>query len=175
MVLFLCVLLGVIVFLICLFRRITLRFWVQVTGGHICARAQLCLLFGLIRIPAYTEETILSLLKKKWKRKRPKKKVGIGRIIWQARKREGVKLKEFACRGVIGHENDAFISVMAAGAAQSLLTLALRAIFPAGEQQVAFRPAFEQNVFWLYMEGILEIAPTQIIGNLLDAEKTRRR
>ena len=34
--------------------------------------------------------------------------------------------------------------------------------------------SFERNVLWIYMEGILEIVPKQIIGILIRNEKTRR-
>lgn len=177
MVLFLCILVGVATLLACVLWRIAVRFHIQLTGAHFYAHADLCLLFGLIRIPMGVETSIPALLrrteKKKPKARKPQRKRLLHTILWHGRKTGALRLKKFKCCGRIGDADDAFCSVMAAGVAEIVLEL-LRAWFPAHSGSISIAPSFEHSVVWVYLEGILEIVPTQIIGVLIRDEKTRR-
>ena len=177
MVLFLCILAGVIVLSVCLFWRITLRFRVQMMDAHLLACAEIRLLFGLIRIPVGVDTSIAALLRgkrEKEKAKKPRRKSLLRGLLRQGRKTGALRLTELNCRGLIGDADDAFFSVMAAGTIQIALELLLHTRFSPCSCRISIAPSFERNALWIYMEGILEIVPTQIIGILIRNEKARR-
>ena len=177
MVLFLCIFAGVVILAVCLLWRITLRFRVQMMDAHLLARAEIRLLFGLIRIPVGVDTSIAALLRgkrEKEKKKESKRKSLLRGLLRQGRKTGALRLTEFNCRGLVGYADDAFFSVMAAGTMQITLELLLRMwLFPRSAR-ISITPSFERNALWIYMEGILEIVPTQIIGILIRNEKARR-
>ena len=177
MVLFLCIFAGVVILAVCLLWRITLRFRVQMMDAHLLARAEIRLLFGLIRIPVGVDTSIAALLRgkrEKEKAKKPRRKSLLRGLLRQGRKTGALRLTELNCRGLIGDADDAFFSVMAAGTIQIALELLLHTRFSPCSCRISIAPSFERNALWIYMEGILEIVPTQIIGILIRNEKTRR-
>lgn len=177
MVLFLCIFVGVVILAVCLLWRITLRFRVQMMDAHLLARAEICLLFGLIRIPVGVDTSIAALLRgkrEKEKKKESKRKSLLRGLLRQGRKTGALRLTELNCRGLIGDADDAFFSVMAAGTIQIALELLLHTRFSPCSCRISIAPSFERNALWIYMEGILEIVPTQIIGILIRNEKARR-
>lgn len=177
MVLFLCIFAGVVILAVCLLWRITLRFRVQMMDAHLLARAEIRLLFGLIRIPVGVDTSIAALLRgkrEKEKKKESKRKSLLRGLLRQGRKTGALRFSEFNCRGLVGYADDAFFSVMVAGTVQIALELLLRTwLFPRSGC-VSIAPSFDRNALWIYMEGILEIVPTQIIGILIRNEKARR-
>ena len=177
MVLFLCIFAGVIILTVCLLWRITLRFRVQLMDAHLLACAEIRLLFGLIRIPVGVDMSIAALLRgkrEKEKKKKNQRKSLLRGLLRQGRKIGALRFSEFNCRGLVGYADDAFFSVMAAGTMQITLELLLRMwLFPRSGR-ISITPSFERNALWIYMEGILEIVPTQIIGILIRNEKARR-
>ena len=177
MVLFLCIFVGVVILAVCLLWRITLRFRVQMMDAHLLARAEIRLLFGLIRIPVGVDTSIAALLRgkrEKEKKKESKRKSLLRGLLRQGRKTGALRLSEFNCRGLSGGGVDAFFSVMAAGTVQVVLELLLHSRFSPCSCRISIAPSFERNALWIYMEGILEIVPTQIIGILIRNEKARR-
>lgn len=177
MVLFLCILTGVAALLSGLLSRIAIRFRIELTGVQLRASAKLCFFFGMIRIPIETETSLPLLLyrkkkekKRKRKGKKPKQKTAFRELLWHGWKTKALHLVKFTCRGLVGGE-DAFLSVMTAGCIKSVLSLLLRMVSPACKSEVAFRPSFMQSAFWIYMEGILEIVPTEIISVLIKVRK----
>ena len=177
MVLFLCIFVGVVILAVCLLWRITLRFRVQMMDAHILARAEIRLLFVLIRIPVGVDTSIAALLRgkrEKEKKKESKRKSLLRGLLRQGRKTGALRLTELNCRGLIGDADDAFFSVMAAGTIQIALELLLHTRFSPCSCRISIAPSFERNALWIYMEGILEIVPTQIIGILIRNEKARR-
>lgn len=72
MVLFLCIFSGVLALIVCLLWRVKIRFCAELNDTHLYARAKLCLLFGLVKIPMDIDTNIIALLRKS--RKNLKKK-----------------------------------------------------------------------------------------------------
>lgn len=177
MVLFFCVFLGVLLVAAALLWRMKVAFSLVLAGEHVHARAELRILFGLLKIPFEADMRIGELLCGKGRKPRkntPKRNRFLRKILWEGRRTGALALSEFQCRGLVGDASDAFRSVMAAGAVQIALELLLNFLFPLNPARVAIAPSFEQNAIWVYMEGILEIVPTQIIGVLIEHRTTGR-
>lgn len=174
MVLFLCIFSGVLALIVCLLWRVKIHFCAELNDTHLYARAKLCLLFGLVKIPMDIDTNIIALLRKKQKKtekEKPKRKQLLHKLLWNSRKTGTLRLAELNCKGIIGDAGDAFCSVMAAGAVQTALELLLRVCFPSHQGRIAIAPVFDRHAIWIYMEGILEILPTQIIGVLIRVRK----
>lgn len=168
MVLFLSVVFAVL--LACLLWKIKVCFRSQVLDDRLKMQAELRLLFGCIRIPMNAETGIIELIgrkKKRKKRKRPERKRLLHLLLSKGRQNGSMHLSSFICRGLVGNEQDAFLSVMAAGSIQVFFEILTGTLFPGCHTSVKIVPSFDRSSIWIYMEGILEILPTQIIGVMI--------
>jgi len=175
MVLFLCTAV-VVLLLACFLGRIKISFRAELLEAALKLQAELCLLFGLIRIPMKAETGIAALAgrtKKKKKKKRPQRKRLLRLLLSKGRRNGAMRLTSFSCRGLIGNAQDTFLSVMGAGSVQVFFEMALRKMFPSCRAAVRITPSFERNSIWIYMEGILEILPTHIISVMIQRKGER--
>lgn len=159
------------VFLICLLWKIKVLFYAQVQDDFLRIHAELRLLFGVIRIPMDAETGICEMIgrrnKRKKKKKRPERKRFLRLLLSKGRENGALRLSSFTCRGLIGNADDAFLSVMGAGSVQVLFDMLISVLFPGCRSSVNIVPSFERNSIWIYMEGILEILPTQIMNAMI--------
>lgn len=155
--------------LLCL-AKVKLFFSAEVIELKCRLNGEVRLMHGALRIPVCAETSITELAAKavRGERSKGKRRKRLFRLFLEAGKKSGgLRLRQFSCRGAVGNAEDAFLSVMGAGSAQVFLEMLLGAFFPFSEKSVRIMPSFAQSSIWIYMEGIAEMLPLQIIGVMI--------
>ena len=179
MVLFVCVLAGILGMVACMLYHIRISFGIELMNMNLTAHVEIGLLFGLIRIPVTIEMSLFSLFHKIREQQKNSKRIKLKsgqvlQILQHGKKTRTTWFPSFHCRGRIGIADDAFLSVIVAGITQAVFQSAFHIFLQPRSGRISIRPNFESNGIWFYLEGILQIVPTQIIGVLILGAKTRR-
>lgn len=145
------------VFVLCLPIRCRVSvFW---AGEKLCVEIRAMFLLGLIKIVRYSELDILTEIKK---RRRKKRKIRPFELLHHIVEKGYIKYLEIHSR--VGIKDDAFLTVLAVGFIRIFFEK-LTEYLNLTKNTVSFiNPCFSTNVFWIHLEGIVVIFPTQIIG-----------
>ena len=163
----------------CMLYHIRIGFGIELVNMNLTAHVEIYLLFGLIRIPVTIEMSLFSLFHKIREQQKNSKRIKLKsgqvlQILQHGKKTRTNWFPSFHCRGRIGIAADAFLSVIVAGITQAVFQSAFHIFLQPRSGRIYIRPNFERNGIWFYLEGILQIVPTQIIGVLILGAKTRR-
>ena len=109
----------------------------------------------------YFNEKLLNRIKKAGRRISPS-----GKWFWFL-KGGGIHLQSLYIDGVIGFENDAATTLLAAGTAQAVISAVMRSALHTRQTGVRIRPQINVGIFSLAIYGIVQIKPTQIIAAAL--------
>ncbi|MBQ9833441.1 MAG: hypothetical protein IJO48_06900 [Clostridia bacterium] len=123
---------------------------------------KLGLAMGLVKIPIHINTDIQTLI---FRRKKKKKRSVYTKILKGALKWSDVKRVEM--RAKIGIKDNAFFTVMMVGFTRILVEKLAEFMCISDKTGISVKPCFATGVFWLYLEGIVTIFPTQIIGILV--------
>ncbi len=150
-----------IVFAICSPIRCCVSvFWV---GDKLDLEIRIKLLFGLIRLKLHTSINILEELNKRMKKKRRKKrKIKPFELLHHIVEKGCIKHIEIHSRA--GIKDDAFLTVLLVGFTKIFFEKLSQVMGLSKSTQLYIQPCFATNVFWIHLEGIVTIFPTQIIG-----------
>lgn len=118
-------------------------------------------LFGLIKIPVKADINIIEEFQKRNRKKKKRKSKTLDLLRYII---DGGLIKELEINSRIGIGVDAFLSVMTSGFVQILFEKLSEAFLKTEKVGIFIKPCFSSTVFWVHLEGILIIFPTQIIG-----------
>lgn len=168
MVAIICIMIFFAVVLLLALLNVRLSFRLLVIKTKCTLSGSVGIALGLIRIPfeiKVTPELFLKLLKPEKKKEKKKSKLP---FLLLKNYKKWLRIKKLMIKGRIGIKDDAFKTVMYTGAAQLLLENAMPfVITKKSAVAIAFKPCFSWSLFWINMEGILHLSPTQIIGMII--------
>lgn len=169
MVLFLCVA-ALVFLLVSALANVKLFFCAELLERTVRLTVRIGLLFGAVGIPVEAEHRLFEPKANTGKREKAKssgRKRLLRFLLRWGKKSGALQVNRFHCRGAVGNAQDAFLTVMGAGSAAVFLDMLSEPFLHNCEKNVRIIPTFEKTGIWIYMEGIAQLHPLQIIGAMI--------